>query len=555
MSNPTPTNVDWRKPLYDYAQSTGFRYNAYNYPEIRDILTRLGDYQDCPVRLMNLNQKMEESYQEAVNDIESNDEFSLSRAIDTFKSMAAFRATGDELARAEAALAALKEKQRLEQEENDRRAARKKRLTAIILSSAAAAAVLAIVIYTMIVPPKHLKAGDALLAEGKYAESVAEYEQGAFLWHISNSEAGALNARKLWAEELITQESYEDAISIYEQIGDEESANHVRLRWGDALFDSGAYADAINIYELLGEIDTVNDAYRKWSDELAANGDPAQAIEKLLQTPDNDVRSARLEELRQQEFDKAIADASTGTLPVEVASVKGAKFTDLDQQLLYCRTLYEAGYDLMLVYPDGVNVEIADIGTYQPYAYNSYEEEYLCPSLESFLLFERRQIRPSEFASIMSKDSGAEASYTVKLLPGQMYAWIPENVADSWDEAESIVLLDCTYMRTGSLIEETKTTSGNRTIQTTEREIPFYAAVDNITAYEKDDPSHFYVCAAETYDPACASDEWIDKHNKSSSSFGVSVNDRFGESNLESMYEELDSCLTLMYLIGLEFIV
>lgn len=529
--------VDWKKPLYDYALTQEKRWRASGFENVEAFFIRLGDYSDCPDRLQKLRAERQKFYDDNVKTIREGSSISMLRqAVDNLRAVVDFSDAAAMIEKGEKRIKALDEEARLAAAEQERLARLRKRRTNIILASIAAVLVIAFIGYGLIVPPMRLETGDALLAEGNFADAIAAYEKAHFIANVAEIDAKIHDAHMLWADRMIAENDYEGAIAKYLTLKEEHLASPVVTVSSDAFTEEMDAAAGL--------------AYRKWSDYLAENGDAKEAIAKLWYSAPSDDFDQRLAELRTMQTDQAIAAVKEFEVPDPFAArLKGEELNTLNEQLRYCRALFDEGYDLMEVYPEGVSVVDAPLGAYQIDELPDIEDAYLDLDTSKFLLFERTE-RPYEEEQTSKPlmdphDRHDDSIYSVKLLPGQMFGQYEQFVAESWEDASAIVLVDSIHLEYGAITSVTEHTMNGVTVSTSSKDYPYYAAVSSLAIYDKENPASGSIFDSVINEPICDDDAWFNQNKRNSLEL-FKIENRTGTFDTSSAYEYLDVCLMLL---------
>lgn len=507
---------DWKKPLYEYAVNQERSWSFSKLEELKEIYTLLGGYQDADERLKGVLSKAQSEFEREADTVNRSDDIGkVERALRNLRDMNGYGDSVAAIAKGEEHLNMLRERERAEQEARERAEKRKKRMYWLIAATAAVVVVIAAVAYYQVILPGYVRKGDELLGQGQYAEAIASYEKASR----------------------------------------EDKTVEAQIEWGKALCAELDYEGAIEHFREAGEENYTYDAYRAWSDHLAETDSAAAAIEMLYNTPESSEREARLAELQLQRADESLAllkeHDQSGEKDSDYARELGQPISDLTSQLKYCRGLAEAGYNLNSVYPEGVNVSNVPLGQYQIEDIQDIEDGKLDLDTSRMLLFERTE-KPFEdyyeySPELPLRDRHDDSLFDVKLLPGQMFDLMPDAVAENWDDASCIVLLDNIYVESGTITHTETRTMNGIPMRTTSKDYPYYSAISSICAYSKDTPQIGTVMDIESVDPICANDEWFNQ-NKGSTTV-LQGRYRVGIFNYESLYEDLTVSLLLLSLI------
>lgn len=513
--SPSPENgghamPDWKQPLYAYAIEREGGWSFSKMKELEEIYTLLGGYQDANEHLKGVLSKVQGEYEKEANAVNCSDNISVvEHALQNLRNMDGYGDSAALIAKGEERLHMLRERERMEQENRERAGKRRKRMQWLLMTATLVVAVAALVVYHLIVLPGYVRKGDELLENRQYAEAVASYEK-------AGREDKTVEAQTEWGKALRAALDYEGAIEHFREAGEESYVNEAIRAWGQQLLDEGEYEAAVEKLSEQDLKDSLYDAYRAWSDHLAETESAAAAIEMLYHIPESPDREARIAELQLQQADESLAllkeHDQNGEKDNDYARGLGEPISDLNAQLKYCRGLAEAGYSLTSVYPDGVHVSNVSLGQYQIDEIQNSNDEAPDIDISRVLLFERIEKPFEDYdedkPELALRDRHDDSLFDVKLLPGLMFSLIPEAVAESWDDASCIVLLDNVYEQSGTITVET--TFMNYTTSITTKDYPFYSAVSCMCAYPKDNPKIGCILAYTIVDPVCADDEWFD---------------------------------------------
>lgn len=290
------------------------------------------------------------------------------------------------------------------------------------------------------------------------------------------------------AEELAENGDFEGARQIYEENGKTDEAREMTVRMGDAAFDAGDPARAMEYYRSAGDKEKIALAGTRLGDEALDAGDldaavayytdagvPEKGIEAAVRYFETAAGKGDLEAAYGayrkcgSAADKEIMleliltkREAAGAAAITAAAGFGAEITDINGQLQYCGRLYDAGYDLDEVYPDGVIVD-ADLRQYS--VMNKAEEASgFDPGILVFSVEEKQPGRtfygsglagavhvyePSDTGSetyFNSHDRMKDDCLTVKLLPGMTWLIDEEDRAGSWEGCNTLLILETGYM-------------------------------------------------------------------------------------------------------------
>ena len=353
-----------------------------------------------------------------------------------------------------------------------------------ILLLAAAAFLLAAAGYFVydhyIVPASETKKADRYVESGEYEKALSIYTQ-------QNEDEKAQATIKKMANAAMEVGSFEEAHRLYLSIGDKEGAHSAAVRAGDAAMETGDPEKARGYYESADEPEKVREACVKLGDLASESGDFKSAQnfyksagpigkEKWAETvrirfqsmiDNNDLEGAYgvYREGSGAVAEEAMLDAvltmrvSVGDAAAyPIAGKFGATIRDIDAQLLYCRKLAEAGYDLEQVYPDGVNVSL-DL---RQYTFVNAASAYDTTDYGKLLVFWLEENKPeTEFRArdmadtkrsypigledYSAHDKIKDQCYTVRLLPGMLMQLPEEKRAESWEACDTLLIAETAY--------------------------------------------------------------------------------------------------------------
>lgn len=353
-----------------------------------------------------------------------------------------------------------------------------------ILLLAAAAVLLAAAGYFVydhyIGPASEMKKADRYVESGEYEKALSIYTQ-------QNEDEKAQATIKKMAEAAMKAGDFEEAHRLYLSIGDKEGARSAAVRAGDAAMEVGDPEKARGYYESAGETEKVREACVRLGDLASESGDfkAAQNFyksagqigkEKWAETvrirfqsmiDNNDLEGAYgvYREGSGAVAEEAMLDAvltmrvSVGDAAAyPIAGKFGATIRDIDAQLLYCRKLAEAGYDLEKVYPDGVNVSL-DL---RQYTFVNAASAYDTTDYGKLLVFWLEENKPETefhardmagtkrsypigFEDYSAHDKVKDQCYTVRLLPGMLMQLPEEKRAQSWEDCDTLLIAETAY--------------------------------------------------------------------------------------------------------------
>lgn len=503
--------ADWRKPLYDYACSLVSRRRPEEWARLEEVLIRLGDYRDCAHMLEKMRLHMQNVCALAMEDVKTSERrVVLETAVAHLR---ALNADAQTLAAGEEKLRRIIEREERERREVLRRSyLRAKRRFALGLFAGAALAVW-LLAYIMVIFPGRLNRAEELIAQGQSEEAVNLCLESEKIWETKRGSELLLAARTALAHDLLGEGRFEEAAVLYRQLDMEPE---------------------------------LEETYDRWSSALAAQGETKAAIGILLRMKGNDVREERLPALYMTRAGEAAEEAiARGVQDVAYAREQGEAIPNLDAQLRYCHALFEAGFDLAAVYPDGVEITDAKLARFQIDGAQAQEAEL---PLEHALVFSRTENGGSvipwltySLNKTTSHDRTQDSLYRVRLLPGHMFREGAQP-ARSFAEAETVLLMDGVYIREGMIF-----VWGNLQIPGLPRRFvrtgyPYFSAVSSVAAYDLRDPRRMQVFAKEIDMPLCSDETWMQTYGEDeAAASGLSA--RLGDLNMDGMRAELDRLL------------
>ena len=525
MDEPKKPFPDWREPLCSYANSLSGR----NSKTAEDIYKRLGNYAQAEEKLKAIREKAKKKLESAVQRVENADSsWSLESALNDLKMTEGHETVPESvLKKAEFRLKEFQKKEALAREEEARKERRKKTILFGAIAAVILAAVGWFIYYQTVTLPGYIRAGDEALAAGNYAEAISYYEKAEGN-KTADAQIHLLPAKKQWADVMISEQNYQGAIDIYEGLHDTEKVNQIKTVWGIHARETGDYEKAIELFSGLGAASDVNSTYRKWSDSVAETGDYPGAIDIIKKADDSDEKSTRITELSVM-YAETLAeeilalDTEAGTA---LAKSEGPKITDLSAQLLLCKKLIKAGYDMESIYPDGVAIENISLAKYQVEDLKSVkdsENEYESDLDKSkVLVFERREEDyPRDTASftVRQHDKTKDSLYTIKLLPADMQAFGLSAFPDDLDSATVILIRDYLYLKVGDVYTESVPRNNNNSfyvpLPSSRTYYPVYDAVCALVAFDAENPEEGKIVYADSFHATAYDDDWFAKNKNS----------------------------------------
>lgn len=365
-----------------------------------------------------------------------------------------------------------------------------------------------------------IKAGDEALADGKYEEAISAYEKAMLGSLSTTAEEKRKEALEAWGMNLAQEGQFELAVEKIESLQDEETTQSIYILWSDSLIEKGHFDEA---------------------------------IEKLLLLPENEWRNTRIAEIRIMQANRQVAKIqehdATQDKDYMLARMLGASLTGIDAQLLYCNALFNDGYDMKQLYPDGVEIVDLPIAQYQIDEINSDDTNEQPLDATKMLVISRVEADYEDSNTYKPKltphNRHDEEVYTVKLLPEYMYDIDPEKIPQTLEEVTCVVIADNTYIQSGSISHNTvKTSYGSSRVTNTE-EYPYYAAVSSLVAYSKDHPDVGQIMISNVEEPKCSDDAWFNTF-KDTTSILFDISNRVASFNDSEIIDNIP--IVLMYL-------
>ncbi|MBQ6385070.1 MAG: hypothetical protein IJJ38_02735 [Lachnospiraceae bacterium] len=496
--------MDWKKPLYDCAANMQGKGDPLSLRRAAGQFAYLGGYRDSAARAEQCIRDFDaqhEAVRGRIRDAGCSGEVS-----EAIRNLVLFWGCPEY----EAELQTAREK-----ETRLARTEKRRRILRVVRRAALAAAVIFILItaYGYHISRTH----PVIRREALRAAEEKDYEKAAELYHkIRNgpfSEEARARIPELMLEaarQKIGQGAFEEARKILVNYGDEEDFRHLYKEWGIACMREKQYAEALSRFKDAGDHSLDGRVYSLWAADKADGGDYYGAVEILERADDEEGHSAQLKTLREGRARQAAGEV-TGTVNYVKAAETGAKLDDIDGQLLYCRALREAGYDLKKVYPDGVVIRGLHPEQYRPTA----ENQGIAEDQELVILpFSRKEVNeygversesaPYRYISpIHFRDRGVPWSrsgsdaFEMRLLPDVLYD-LPESMrAESLEACTVFLLRDTFYLVEGSVaVRRGKNYSGDSGATSLVRDMSYYkllSAADNVTLYDKEAPDRFHI--------------------------------------------------------------
>ncbi|MBP3655163.1 MAG: hypothetical protein J6K32_00530 [Clostridia bacterium] len=492
---------DWREPLYQYAVQQEQSRRTEGLFAARLAFARLGGYRDADKRLAVIAPKADAAFAEAAKTIREEQIYGgrIQSAVIAMQAMSVHPEAAELVRLGEERLREMKEREEKARAERQAEAKRARRRRNRICLTVAASVALLLLLFEYVVIPMRFRQADALLAAGGYDEAQAIYEKNAHLTHTRRGLMGSYNAQMAKAKALSEQENYEQAYALYMSV-----AEHAEQDAGERTNSAPLHLLADDAREAAAQV------CGAWVAALEAAGDYAGAMERLMLTPEGEARTARHRELMSglalQHAQAAIG--YTGSDRAAHARRLGEELHLIDAQLIYCHALHEAGLDLSAVYPDGVTVTDADLTAYWPDAEDAKTGR---ADLSAALLFARDEVPYEElygFDLIAPVHKRSDAGkYTVRLLPGPLFAQEGMTPARSMEEATAVIIADAVYRHAGRYSFTTYISMDGKKhdIKTS---YPYFTAINAIAAYSTADPAARHLTYAVTEAAPCADPKW-----------------------------------------------
>lgn len=366
------------------------------------------------------------------------------------------------------------------------------------------------------------KAKEAQEEAAEYYFEKGDYQRAALLYEDIGNGIRTSVAWNKYGDALLESKEYEQAIDAYTQAQNDNKVQSAHLIWAEDLMEKKLYEEASQHYILAGRGDIAREIMVAEAERMISVGETDRIIEMLKPYKGTDIAELLLQAQRISYDDVKSEEAITS------ARKYGETIADPDMQLYYCRRLYESGYDLIKIYPDGVSVDM-NLARYQIYnSDDSLEDEI--PDYSKVIVFSRKEKTP-DLAVETSLTVGSDGSsvdqrldsrkrgdyeYSVKLHPELMLELLDDNQAWSLESCTSYVIMDEGYIPIGyisirnidlveyeSLISPLKSLSTYSSLApllaknygTTYKVLYYYAAYGAITVYDKKNPDLF-----ENYD-------------------------------------------------------
>ncbi len=249
--------------------------------------------------------------------------------------------------------------------------------------------------------------------------------------------------------------------------------------------------------------------------------------------------------------DHEIAEVKAKKEDYDAVRTRGQKLRALDAQLRYCHAVHAMSYDLSKVYPSGVVVDAAELDGYHITKLGT-ESQDRAVDTSRILVFRREQLDIPSDDDAETNETPA-VKYAVRLLPGSMFVLDGDFAAKSFSEAKCIIIMDSVYVETGVLIESSIPNSNGHYAQDMKeytsriktRRLPYYAAVDALTAYSKNKPSNGVVLISNMNQPVCANEDWQKQHSGLGRNYTITYDDRTGKFDSSIKVERLAPIIML----------
>ena len=511
MMNHSGHNIDWRKPLYDFAVKMQESNDPMHLRRAVDAFTYLGGYRDSAGRLCASREEFTRQFLEAISRVQG--ARSSGEAKEALHHLHLFWGAPEYEARIKEATRQVSDLKELER--------RRERRRRIFLAGAAvlAAALIAVFIRYQhrVIHPRILEQARAEKAAGELEDAVKSYKKLRYGPFSEEAEEEIRTVSRTIAYRKMRGGDYQSALDLLKTYGSSEDLRNLHMAWGTTYFRASQFEEALAEYDLAGEHSLDGRVYSAWAEHEQAGGDIFRAVELMKQAAKDSTYEKQLREMYVRRAESVIAavfsSENAATPAIEYAREQGERLDDIDGQLLYCRALYEAGYDLAAVYPDGV--KICDVHTelYLPTKENHGISAEASAGMR-ILPFRRTEIdlfgkqmgtsslahyikRTPVEARMLPWNRQYQDHYEVRLLPDVLFM-LPENLrAENSEECTGILLADTFYMIEGVVsIRKGRTHGGSAADLAAIPEAacyPLFTAVDNVTLYEKGQENCFHI--------------------------------------------------------------
>ena len=379
--------------------------------------------------------------------------------------------------------------------------ARRKKIIFTAVCAAAAMVVFVSVLYLIffytVKAPQQWEEACELEESGDYEGALDRFSNLKTYAQRENAKERIERLKPLAAGQYLQNREYEEALALYREIEDEDGVNRTYEAWGDQLLTEEQYGDASEKYVLAGKEEKARDAKLLQADDEAANGNYERAIALVQELENADMeRIAGYRSLRCDEIIRRLQALKSPFRDEEVRDLAG-QLDDIDSILRFLKAVYAEGLDMEALFPDGILVKDIDLSGFRPDVENrGIERQGKAKTLVFSKMQERGTLSSYKAVNPYSVFSPTEKepTFSVRLLPGFLYAIPEENRADSYEECQWILLSDTFYHAYGRVVgkQKVKSYSGSPDMSWSVG-YPLFEAIDNVTLYEKEEPDRFYL--------------------------------------------------------------
>ena len=504
-------NIDWRKPLYDFAVKMQESGDPMHLRRAVDAFAYLGGYRDSNDRLYASREEFSRQYQEAIGRAQG--ARTSAEAKEALHHLQLFGGTPEYAEHIKEATRRITDLKELER--------RRERRRKILLAGAAVLAAVLFAVFTRyqhtVVHPRILEQARAEEAAGELEDAIETYKKLRYGPFSEEAEEEIRTMSRTIAYRKMRGGDYQSALDLLKAYGSSEDLRNLHMAWGTAYFRASQFEEALAEYDLAGEHSLDGRVCSSWAEHELVRGDAFRAVELMEQAAKDGKYGKRLNEMYLLRAESVIAAAfsseNAATPAVEFLREQGERLDDIDGQLLYCRALYEAGYDLAAVYPDGVKISNVHTELYLPTKENHGISAEASAGMR-ILPFRRTEVdsfgkqmgrsmlsnyirRTPVEARMLPWNRKYADHYEVRLLPDVLYM-LPENVrAENYEDCTGILLADTFFMIEGVVsIRKGRTHGGSAPDLAAIPEAacyPLFTAVDNVTLYEKGQENCFHI--------------------------------------------------------------
>lgn len=232
----------------------------------------------------------------------------------------------------------LAEKKRIEEERNAREEAErvaaeeaamkaeqerklKKRKKKIIIGSSIAVTglIFFFLFETIILPLIRRKKAESLISENRFEEAYTIYEE------LGDNEA-IIENKKVRSNNLLNEEKYDEAYSLLSEIGDNEAITANKYDRAVALIEYGDYELAYSLLDEVGRKDEIETNKYNRAAELLESGNYDAAYSLLQEIGKND-------EIMSNKYDRAVASMDSGDYKTAYKILNGLNYKDSESKL------------------------------------------------------------------------------------------------------------------------------------------------------------------------------------------------------------------------------